>query len=133
MKTSSVGTKELRNFGLVTGALFVFVFGLILPWTRHHAVPFWPWLLGSLLCSCALLAPRSLKWIFIVWRRVGVVLGWINSRIVLTAIFFFVMVPTGFLLRLFREDPMARTMDPDSPTYRILADNLSRENMERPF
>ena len=35
-------TKGLRSFGLVTGAIFVGVFGLALPLLRHRPIPHWP-------------------------------------------------------------------------------------------
>ena len=34
--------KELRNFGLITGALTPVFFGLLLPWIFGHAFPKWP-------------------------------------------------------------------------------------------
>jgi Saxitoxin biosynthesis operon protein SxtJ len=133
MKEVTVSSKELRNFGLVTGAIFTCLFGLTLPYAKHHSFPLWPWPLCAGLWLAALLTPYSLKCPFIVWQRLGLLLGWINSRIVLTAIFFLFVVPTGFLTRLFRNDQMFRAIDPDAPSYRTPSQNLSPEHMEHPF
>ena len=35
--------KGLRDFGLLTGVIFVALFGLLLPWLRGHGLPRWPW------------------------------------------------------------------------------------------
>jgi len=48
---------ELRNFGLVMGALFVALFG-VLPLLRHRAPARWPWIVAAVLWLAALLWPR---------------------------------------------------------------------------
>lgn len=125
--------KELRDFGLITGALLAFLFGLLLPWFKGYRFPFWPWIFCAALCGPALLHPRALKYPYAAWKRFGSALGWINSRVILTAIFLLVIVPIGLLLRLFTGDPMERKFDPDVPSYRVPSRRPSANSMERPF
>ena len=33
-----IGTKELRNFGLIMAAMFSMVFGLLLPWLWNYSI-----------------------------------------------------------------------------------------------
>ena len=41
--------RGLRDFGLVTGAIFVALFGLFFPWILNVAFPTWPWVLAAVL------------------------------------------------------------------------------------
>jgi hypothetical protein len=40
------------------------------------------------------------------WYRLAFALGWVNSRILLTIIYFLIFVPYGVLSRLFGRDPL---------------------------
>jgi hypothetical protein len=130
---STNSRKELRDFGLITGTLFVLIFGLLFPSLRHRAFPFWPFLLGIWLAGAGLLAPQTLTYPFQLWTRVGMILGWINSRIVLTCVYLLVIVPTGLIVRLLGRDPMAQKFDPTVDTYRVTSRLLSRETLDRTF
>ena len=124
---------ELRNFGLVTAGLVAGLFGLALPWLRHHPFHRWPWVLSAALLVPALVWPPALRYVHWLWVRIGLVLGWINSRIILTILFFVVILPLGLLMRALGHDPVARKLDPQAPTYRVPSRKRSRESMERPF
>jgi len=124
---------ELRSFGLLTGALFVAIFGLAFPALRHHRFPAWPWVIAIALAIPALVYPRSLYYVHWIWTRIGIVLGWINSRIILTLLFFVVILPMGLLMRAFGRDPISRKFEPDAETYRVPSRKRARETMEMPF
>lgn len=125
--------KGLRNFGLLLGGIIVLLFGLLLPWVRGHGFPARPWLLGGALAAWALAAPGTLGPPYRAWMVVGCGLGWINTRILLGAIFFLIVVPTALVMRLARRDPMARTFDPTVDTYRKESVKTPRERMEAPY
>ena len=124
---------ELRNFGLVTAGLVAGVFGLALPWLRHQAFHRWPWVLSVAFTLPALVWPPALRYVHWLWVRIGFILGWINSRIILTILFFVVILPLGLLMRALGHDPVARKLDPQAPTYRVPSRKRTRESMERPF
>ena len=65
-------------------------------------------------------SPPSLG--MLLWIRIGHVLGWINTRIIL-----------GVVFRLFGHDPMRRKLERAATTYRQPSHHLPRERMERPF
>jgi len=54
----------------------------------------------------ALLSSFFAKWIEWAWFKLALGLGWINSRILLTIIYFIFLLPIAFLSRLFTKDPL---------------------------
>jgi hypothetical protein len=49
-------------------------------------------------------AARAIEW---VWFKLALGLGWINSRILLSIIYFVFLMPIAWISRLFTKDPMA--------------------------
>jgi hypothetical protein len=80
---TTVTEKELREFGLITAAIAAGLFGLVLPWLKHHAIPYAPWIVAVVMLLLALLAPLALKPVYRIWIKIGDLLGWINTRIIL--------------------------------------------------
>lgn len=126
--------KGLREFGLVTGGIVAGLFGLLLPFIFRHALPAWPWIVATFLASLAVLSPRSLAPIYQVWMRIGLVLGFINTRIILGIMFYGVFVPMGLVMRvLFKRDPMNREVKQNLATYRIPSLDRPSKSMEKPY
>lgn len=125
--------KGLREFGLVTGAMLVLLFGLFFPWLLGANWPLWPWGIAGVLSLWALIAPGSLHPVYHGWMRVGLVLGWISSRIVLTLLFFGVFTPVGWFLRRRGHDPLHRALVPQAKSYRSPSRPRPKQHMERPF
>ena len=125
--------KVLREFGLITGAILVVLFGLFFPWLFEHNFPFWPWIVAGILWIWALVLPATLKGVYRAWMAIGHGLGWINSRIILGIMFYLIILPTGLIMRLVGKDPMARTLDKSQNTYRVTTTVRTKEHVERPF
>ncbi len=49
-------------------------------------------------------AARAIEW---VWFKIALGLGWVNSRILLSVIYFIFLMPIAWLSRLFTKDPLA--------------------------
>ena len=132
--TTKVSKKELRDFGLITGLILVILFGLILPWLRNHALPSWPWILATVLWVLALIAPLILKPVYRIWMKIGEVLGWINTRIILGLVFYLLVTPMGLMMRfLAKKDPMERQLDAAQMSYRLPSLARNRLSMEKPY
>jgi len=114
--------KGLRKFGLVTGTIVALLFGLLLPWLI--AVGLW---------LPALLLPDRLKPIYNGWMRFGMILDWINTRIILGLLFYTLFTPVSLVLKLLRIDSMRRKPDTRAETYRVASKNQPPDHMERPF
>jgi Saxitoxin biosynthesis operon protein SxtJ len=129
---ASTPRAELRNFGLVLGAAFAVLFGLLPLW-RRHALVAWPWALAALLWLDALAWPQSLALLHRWWTRLGHALGWFNTRVILTLIFMLFVTPFGFVMWVFGRDRMRRGFDPKSETYRVPSTPHPPRAMEKPF
>jgi hypothetical protein len=130
-KTAS--TKELRDFGLIVGGFCAALFGLLLPLLKHRSFPRWPWAAAAILIAPALIYPALLRGPYFLWTRLGLLLGWINQRIVLTIIFYVIVMPIGLAMRLCRRDPMARKFEPGRESYRVSSRKAPASSMDRPF
>lgn len=129
----TVDKKDLRNFGLIMAGMIALFFGLLLPWIWALPWPLWPWIAAVGFALLAGVAPLLLKPVYLVWMKIGHVLGWINTRIILGVFFFAVLLPVGVLMRMLRGDPMARALDRQAETYRINSQAKPAGDLERPF
>jgi len=125
--------KELRKFGLVTGSIVAVLFGLFLPWLFNHGLPLWPWIIAGVLIIWALILPATLAPVYKGWMRIGMAVGWFNTRLILGILFFLIITPIGLIMRLFGHDPMHRNIDKNTETYRISLAQKHPDDMEKPF
>ena len=125
--------KELREFGLLTGAIIAVLFGLILPLFHGHSLPIIPWVIAIILVGLAIFLPKSLDPIYRFWMKIGLYVGWLESRIVLSIVFFIILTPMAFIMKLFSRDTMARNFDFQVETYRISSKINPRSGMEKPY
>ena len=128
-----VSAQELRKFALTTGAMIALVFGIVLPWLFSHAWPSWPWLAGGALALWGVLAPASLALVHKGWMKFAEALGWINSRIILTVVFYAIFFPTAVVLRALGKDPLRRKFEAKLTSYRVTSKQRARDNLEKPF
>lgn len=114
--------KELRTFSLImaTGLAILFV---LIPLALGKGFRSWPLIVGGVFVAFGLLAPAALAPVYSLWMKMGEVLGFINSRIILGVIFYFIIFPVGLIRRIFAPDPMARKIDKNAPTYRVPRDD----------
>ncbi|MGH8718628.1 MAG: SxtJ family membrane protein [Burkholderiales bacterium] len=131
MAEGTATPKQLRNFALVTGGLIAAIFGLLLPWIWGFAWPVWPWATGGVLALWGLVAPRTLGPLYHYWMKFAEIIGRFNTQILLGFVFYAMITPIGFLLRLFVRDPMARKFDPQASSYRVPPG--SANDMEAPY
>lgn len=124
---------ECRKFGLTTGLIVVILFGFLIPWLFNLNYPWWPLIIAGVLAAMALVVPVALQPIYIVWMKFGNVMSWINTRIILGILFYGMFLPIGIVMRLFGKDPMHRKLDKKLSSYRVISQNESKDNVERPY
>jgi saxitoxin biosynthesis operon SxtJ-like protein len=122
-----------RDFGLVIAggcgvlALIRFLWSGTVNW----------WLMGIGLgfLVAGLLVPVRLEPLRRAWMKLAAVLGYVNSRILLTVVFAVVLTPTALLLRVLGRRPVAVSQDRTAGTYwrKRRPEEFTPERMERQF
>lgn len=130
---ANVSTEELRKFGFIFSGILVFLFGLLIPWLLNHGIRFWPFYIGMPVALLATVWPAGLRPLYVVWMKFGAVMGFINTHIIMTALFFCMLTPIAWLLKLFGKDPMKRTLEKSTASYRVVSKPYAKEEMEKPY
>ena len=102
MKTTN--SNRERSFGLTVGAICCILWAIALWRGRGH--PVWLIAVGSLLVLFGWIAPAALRLPSALWWKLSEVLGWINSRVILTVIFLVIFFPVGLIMRILGRDPL---------------------------
>ncbi len=124
---------ELRKFSFIVGGVLSAIFGTLIPYINRGS---WNPLLvylGLGIIVIGIILPRLLYLPYRLWMWIGEILGWINTRIILSAIFFFLFTPIGILKKIFGTDSLRRKLDPKADSYRIISPERTSDHMERPF
>lgn len=124
----------LRRFGWQMAIAVVLLFGLLLPWLFGYLLPWWPWWLAAALLLLAFTAPKLLYWPSRFWLAIASVLGWLNTRVLLALVFYLVVTPLGWLLRLLGKlDYQAAPPAANSTSFWRKAPPLRQDDMKDPF
>lgn len=83
----------------------------------------------------ALSAPRLLKHIQKIWMAIGIILGWFTTRIILSVLYYIILTPIGFVMRLSGKDLLEMKIQKDKRSYWNYREEkpYSRTDTERQF
>ena len=132
MLAKKIGNSQLRSFGLIVAAGFA-VIALWPAVFRSQDPRMWALTLSLLLSAMALVFPPALKPFHRVWMTIGEALGWLNSRIILSAVYYLLIVPIGAIRRMSGNDPMRRKFERDAMTYKIPRIRRPASHMQRQY
>lgn len=89
--------------------ILVIVTGLVaIAWIFEIA---WLWKTAVILGAVSIFIPAAAKAIEWAWLKIAMGLGWVNSRILLSILYFVFLLPIAWLSRLFTKDPLALRKD----------------------
>ena len=124
--------KELRQFGLLVGTVFV-VIGLWPLVFRGEPLRLWATGIGGLLVVCGGALPAVLAPVHKGWMWVGHILGWMNTRILLGIVFYGLVTPIGIVFRFMGKDTMRQAFSKSSATYRVVRSPRPPSHMNHQF
>lgn len=114
--------------------LCLFIIGLVL-FLRHKQgyVLFWPAAFTFLFF--AQVSPAILSPLFKLWMGIAFCLGWFNTQLILTIVYYLVLTPIGLLAKLFKKDFLNLNIERDAQSYWIKKDQLiqGKERYEKTF
>ena len=123
--TPKTKRKNLRKFGLVVGAIFALL-GFVFLWQgRHETAQVVLWVVGGVLITCGAIIPMLLAPIYVGWMKLAFILGWLNSHILLSLIFFIFFTPVGLIQRFFGRDALELEVDKNTDSYWIKRESIS--------
>jgi len=125
--------KGLREFGLVTGAAVVAIFGLFFPWMLELDWPVWPWVIATPLWLMALVHPSGLRGPYRAWMRFGLLASRVTTPLLLGIVFFIMITPMAMVRRLMGKDALRMELDPNQDSYRVRSTRSPTKKLERPF
>ncbi len=124
--------KEVRDFGLLIGVIFLIIgcYSLF----RHGAS--WPLFipLGGFLVVVGLFFPIILRPAQKIWMGFAVIMGWIVTHVILTVFFIVCVTPFSLISRLFGVKFMETEIDPQASSYWVSrAGQRDSRNLEKQF
>jgi len=91
-----------RSFGIVFFVVFLLI--SLYPLLNDENIRYWSLLISLVFLILGLINSNILKPLNKIWFKFGIILGKIISPLVMGIIFFFVVTPTGLLMRIFKKD-----------------------------
>ena len=120
--TYNIAKKKLKEFGFLIGIAFPIIFGWIFPALRGHSFKIWTICISIPFLILAILRPNLLFYPYKVWMRIGNILGFINSHVILGIIFFIVLQPIALIMKILNHDPL-RMKKINQKSYREVRNN----------
>ena len=105
--TKATMRERERSFGLSVGAVCALLAG-VSAWRGRVPPAAGLGLVAVGLLVPALLKPSLLRWPSAVWWRLAEAMAWVNSRVLLSLLFYGVLTPLGWVMRAGGWDPLRR-------------------------
>jgi len=118
-----------RNFGIVF--FIVFLFFALWPLLDGNGIKLWLLIFSLVFLILGIFNSKILTFPNRLWMKFGLLLGGIVAPIVMFIVFFLVVTPTGFILRLFGKDVLMLKND-NRDSYWLEKDN-SNNDMRNQF
>jgi hypothetical protein len=112
LKTTS---HDLKKFGFSIG-LVLLIIAAYLFWKDKPAFSYLG-IAGILLILLGKFLPGWLSTIYRVWMAFALVMGFIMTRVILTAVFFGLITPMALVAKLLRKDLLSERWHPDAESY----------------
>ena len=102
MQQKKIKISSNRSFGLVFFIVFLTI--SIWPLLNDEKIRIWAIVISIIFLVLGILNSNLLQPLNKIWYNFGIFLGKIVSPLVMGLVFFFVVTPTGYIMRFFRKD-----------------------------
>ncbi len=101
--------RELRLFGIAFVVFFA-ALGAVLYWQVNATAGKVAWTSAAVVAPLFAFVPPLRRPIYLGWTYLTFPIGWTLTQVLLGSVFYLVVVPVGFLMRLCGRDPLHRGM-----------------------
>ena len=129
MNHQSIQIGSNRSFGIVFFIFFLLI--ALWPLLNNHEIRLWSLIISLIFLILGILNSRLLSPLNKLWMKFGLLLGRIISPIIMGIIYFFVVTPTGLIMKIFRKDLLSLKRN-DEKSYWI-EKNDEKSNMKNQF
>lgn len=110
-----VNLTQVRYFGFIWSVIFFVIFF----YSSDTMEPLFYAAVSFFLISALYPKLFVITKIFPTWIFIGTILGWINTRIILFALFFMVFTPVAIFRRIIGKDTLNQKLNPQADSYFI--------------
>jgi len=106
-QTAQQERAQARKSALLVGGVFL----LLAAWSFYRGRVIPPAVMGGVgasLILIGLLLPALAVRFHVLWMRLAMLLGWVNSRVLLSALYYTAFTAYGIVSKLFSRDPLNR-------------------------
>ena len=102
MKNSKIKISSNKSFGIVFFTVFLII--AIWPLLNGYEIRYWSLIISVVFLILGILNSKILTPLNKIWFKIGILLGNVISPIVMSIIFFLVVTPTSFIMKILGND-----------------------------
>ena len=124
--------KSLKTFGLIWA--FIFLVIATYPILKEQPLRLWSLYTSFGFLATSFIYPKLYKisYFYQAWIKFGDCIGKINSKIIIFILFYFLFLPIGILLKIFRKDLLGKKINKSATSYFIDREKQPKD-MENQF
>ncbi len=119
-KEITVDRKKIRDFGIVMFTVVGLIIPAFLSWRADWIITDWMtrlFIFGSLFLAVCVILPKPMQPVYRAWMTLAILLGLVMTKVIISLVFYLMMVPIGLIRQLVTGDPLKQKADPDAETY----------------
>jgi hypothetical protein len=101
-----ISKKKLREFGLIISLGIPIFFAILSPTLLSHYFNLIIFFITIPSAISSIFFPNLLSSPYKLWMKIGYILGWLNSKIILGLIFFILIIPISLIMKIMGYDPL---------------------------
>ena len=109
--------REARQFAIYWLPAFLLVAGFVAWFKALLLASYLLWGAAIVVSLVGTMFPSLRRPIFVSWMCAMFPIGWVISHLLMAVIFYLLITPLGWMLRLFGHDPLKRKFDRNATTY----------------
>ncbi len=102
MKNSKIKISSNKSFGIVFFTVFLII--AIWPLLNGYEIRYWSLIISIVFLILGILNSKILTPLNKIWFKIGILLGNVISPIIMSIIFFLVVTPTSFIMKILGKD-----------------------------